>query len=420
MANQLLLNQIKRAIRRNLDELASQLINAHHPYLSRRAEISLAKFMIKQNQFPCDVIKHLCYRSVYVESNRSYILRLPNIRKMCYADPRYAPTIRLIITDPVVKGLLKGPGAICSILRHPPQKMSSCAYGVFSIMKILLDYASYADGAISSIHRTLLYDSLHRGDTQLARYILTDLAFDFTAERNGVLIAAIRNGCTDIAELLLADTRTDPNYDFYTILYSACYYGDLRIVRLLLEDKRVDMEKVWLMHTKIRKSTYRDANSLADSLHIASVKGHCEIVNLLLHDERVLFFSPDALWPKYKYGRAQVTAFVRDAFCAACGAGQVEVVKLYLKIGIIDPIVDRIILADAIKSICGSQSFAGMRYLIEVLQILIADPRVDLSNVSDYVIQFARNNFKTEIAKMLEDAKLSREKLEIIESCVFS
>jgi len=378
-----ILHQIKRAIKLNLDDKAYGLIKAYGSYLSRRDVRSLVSYMREVGKFPTKLLSYIYNISPYSSDvERCRILELAC--KYGYAD-----TVQLLVSNPIMERYVRKPHIAEFLIKEAVPKFHWIPLSSSSIfiVKFLLGYDTYR-----SSYAWLLNEMCQRGEPSIVRLILSDPGFDLAADNNRALSTAISNGRTSIVQMLLADSRTDPNYDFYEMLYDACYYGHVTvtIVEMLLSDPRVDVDLAERICAVIRSQVShlsRCASSMYDSLKIASSRGHCSIVKLLLQDERIVKRTCYTVHPD-----------VQIAFNAACSSGEIEVVKLYLNHNMVDPGASQ---NCAIISVCDSPSYSSIENLTEVAKILMADPRVDPSDLSNKALDCANRTRKKQIVELL-------------------
>ncbi len=162
-------------------------------------------------------------------------------------------------------------------------------------------------------------------------------------------------------------SKLDMSFDDNESIGWASIKGHTEIVKILLEDPRVDPS---------------DRNNLA--IRLASENGHIEIVKLLLKDPRV-----------------DPSDYNNYAIIYASTKGHAEIVKLLLA----DPRVDP-----------SAENNLAIRWAVvnchkEVVKLLLQDPRVDPSDGDNSAIKRASNNRHKEIVKLLLEDPRVRAKL---------
>ncbi|KAJ3003556.1 UNVERIFIED_CONTAM: hypothetical protein HDU68_005642, partial [Siphonaria sp. JEL0065] len=119
-----------------------------------------------------------------------------------------------------------------------------------------------------------------RGHLKAVQALLGDSRVDPSSLDNFAIRAASQNGHLEVVTLLLANPRVDPGIQANSSqpIRAACQNGHIQIAKLLLSDARV--------------------NPMAeggDCLHVALQHKQVEVIQALLHNERVLFHPWEGL-----------------------------------------------------------------------------------------------------------------------------
>ena len=186
---------------------------------------------------------------------------------------------------------------------------------------------------------------------------------DYVSETYPIILAVEKNN-QEIINLLLNDPRVDPGVDENAALQKAIQNNNLEIVNLLLNDQRVHpmcliIYAVMNNQIEIVKRLLEDSRvdpSCNDnrSLNLAAQKGHIDIVNLLLDDERL---RPD-----------------NKALEIASYEHRVDVVNRLLKDPRFDPTLNNYAAIEK----------AAEKENTKVVSILLNDERVDWNKLIDY------------------------------------
>lgn len=245
----------------------------------------------------------------------------------------------------------------------------------------------------------------------VANFLLNDSSHSWKIDpcesnnTTNVLIKSCEDGSVGVVKVLLADQRVDPTI-IHNIFYNspievACKNNHLEVVKLLLEDDTVN-------------PFY--SNGYISGFLRACEQGHTEIVELLLkHKKRYL----------EEINKNFYLEEINTNFCLACWNDHLEVVKLIIDDGEVDPSYDN---NDPIIAACNVGNLEMVKLLladkrvdpstdnnhcildmsesgnIEIIKLLLNDPRVDPTD-NDKAIITAKNNHNLDIVKLLEQYK---------------
>jgi len=276
--NRTILNQLRQAVKRGLDEKASQIIELHGAYLSKRDITHLISFMEKIGRYPIRVARYIYVRSPH----RAYFQPVRNLA---------------LLMD-----------------------MASDMNGIELMAQLFADNRFGLYGVFSCAVRSAGKD----GSTALVELLLSNDRIDPASSSNYAIGLACENGHTNMVRILLQDRRIDPSTDSDYALRIACANGHYSVVKLLLEDSRVDPSNaIWCAseagHTNIARILLQDTRITQDiqwclPLPTASYNGGAEMIRLLLADERIDPCRKANLWIN-----------------EACENGKIDMVRLLLE-----------------------------------------------------------------------------------------
>ncbi len=167
------------------------------------------------------------------------------------------------------------------LLKHPRVDLSThcdklnawaamaAANGHLDILNLWLDDPSVDPSANDN---EAIRSAAWNGHWDVVNRLLDDPRVDPSAIHYSSIIAAMQRS-VDVVLRLVEDERFDPSVENYFLISWASAMGDLHVVKRLLEHPRTDLStlgdkiKVWA--------------------ELAAENGHQDVVNLLLHDQRV-------------------------------------------------------------------------------------------------------------------------------------
>lgn len=207
----------------------------------------------------------------------------------------------------------------------------------------------------------------------------------------------IKDSGYEIIKLLLKDENVDLKISENIILYYAASDNQIDLMKILLNDSRI-----------------KNINDRANNpLRSACIKGHVEMVKLLLADKRIeptllnnLIFRSAVLHDNYEIAKLLLTNpkidpsdYNNDAIYTACSINNQNMIKLLLT----DSRVDPNIRPDKITEIYNKGN-------IEIIKLFIKNPKFDLSKISDVrILHIAEQEcnttdeiFSKKITKMMQ------------------
>jgi hypothetical protein len=240
--------------------------------------------------------------------------------------------------------------------------------------------------------------AVKRGHYNIVKLLLKPKIIDPSSKDNAAIIEAASSGHFKIVKLLLKDPRVDPSADDNLAICNAakCSYD---IVKLLLKDPRVDPTQ----HSNL-------------ALNSAIEHAQYKIVKLLLKDPRVdpsdnthgLYLPPITHAGDYKIlklllkdPRSDPTVADNAMIRRAVNNDREDLVQLLLKHPRTDPL--------------GPGGYEGMttidiaveRMNLKMLQLILADPRVDFLHWSGYAILSSVTGYCFEAAyALLKDPRV--------------
>ena len=256
--NQTILNRLRQAVKRGLDEKASQIIELHGAYLSRKDIRSLITYMDKIKMYSIGVIRYVYYVSPHrhdFDPSAEYSKvfdRIDYNRLLHRTEERYPEIFELLIKDnrfDASKDRPSGPynykneRTLRLLLENHPYTFDSsmvfivaCNRGFTNLVRELLDRPD-VDPALANneaIASACLY-----GHTDTIKMLLVDPRINPADQNNGAINDACRSNNINIVRLLLADERVDPN-DPVNRCRPIYNTNNIEIIRLLMSDDRVD------------------------------------------------------------------------------------------------------------------------------------------------------------------------------------
>jgi hypothetical protein len=224
------------------------------------------------------------------------------------------------------------------------------------------------------------------GDMERAQEILAEDSQDVAI--GAALLDACRNGRCDIVALLTVDARFDSSVDGDEAFRVACVNGHVEVVSMLLGELQLSIPIKVMM----------------DALDLAATAGHCDVVAVLVQDPRVnpglcqsfaleqYCHAGDVKRASELLGDPELDGGLPGAILAAASRnGRTAIVQLLLADSRVDPSVDE---DDAIK-------LASARGHDSVVKLLLADPRVDPAADSSEAIRNASFNGHASVVELL-------------------
>lgn len=242
-------------------------------------------------------------------------------------------------------------------------------HGNLEVVKFILEGIKEPDVTTS------FNEACDQDHKEVAEFLLPYVNKSFALDR------AAWAGYTDMVEKLLKEG--DPTHDKNSPLYGASLRGHLEVVKLLLEDKRVtpngrpicsaaEFGHLDIVKLLIEKGADPSCNH-NDPLRSAAAHGRYKVVKFLLQDTRV-----------------DPTDASNDAIQQAAKNGHAKVVEILLRDGRSDP---------------GANSnyalvFASRHNYIEVVQLLLQDGRI---NVTPDILHWAKKNKRDGVVALLQN-----------------
>jgi ankyrin repeat protein len=299
---------------------------------------------------------------------------------------------------------------------------AACTNGHLEVATVI---ACVDDGQVSSMldqSLALRYYCL-AGDLEHAREVLTGDSPDVTIKE--ALLDACRNGRCDIVALLTADARFDQAVDGEKAFELACVNGHVEVVSVLWRDFGLSLFGLSNVIFGLKRA-----------LQLAANAGHCDVVALLVQDERA---NPglDKSFALEHYCLAGDVKRVKAALdgpdfvaapvpganlTAASRNGHVAIVELLLLDPRVDPASDydvairyasfgghenvvKLLLADP-RVDPAAQNNSAIRNAssigcVSVVKLLLADPRVDPAAQNNVAIHYASSGGHESVVKLL-------------------
>jgi hypothetical protein len=226
------------------------------------------------------------------------------------------------------------------------------------------------------------------GDTEHVREILASDSPDVTIK--AALLDACKNGRCDIVALLAADPRYKPLVGDVEAFRLACENGHVEVVSMFLFDLNVPL--------RMKEHT------LGYMLHETATAGHCDVIALLVQDPRINR-GLDKLFALRHYCRAGDVRRVKVALEDQSLGGCLPAIILALASANGHAAIVQLLLADPRVDPCARANLA-LQFASEygresVVKILLADPRVDPAAEDNIAIREASANGHINIVKLL-------------------
>ncbi len=181
------------------------------------------------------------------------------------------------------------------------------------------------------------------GHLDIVKWLAFNPYFPIDNDIQLALCAAAEFGHDQIVKLLLTHKKVNPAYSQNLAFRTAATKGHLEVIKILLTDKRVD-----------------PADLDNEAIYFASLNGRYKITKLLLTDARVDPSHPD-----------------QRSLQGAIHQGHIEIVKLLLA-------DNRIDLASLKLDYNASFSFGESEHHPEIFELLLKNPKTDLSYLNYY------------------------------------
>lgn len=229
---------------------------------------------------------------------------------------------------------------------------------------------------------------------------------DPSIDNNKAIKWACSSNHVDIVKLLLANEKVDPAVLDNTIIRNASSYGYIEIVKLLLANEKVDPAAVEneairnacrYNRTEVAKLLLSDkrvnpSSRNNDAICFAFSNRNSDIVHLLMENERFDSFGSNFIFQR------------------ACECGYIKIVELLL--------ADERINQDA--NGITALLLAMKNNKPEIIKILLESPKIDLNSDSSKIMNFFEHNHNGDIAKLiipyLDMSKVSNDYLKRIET----
>jgi len=342
--NRIILSQIKRAIKHNLEDKADQIIKSSGDYLSKRNIKSLITYMNAIRMYSISVIRYILYgsrfrfdfdfgtylkRTGYIMlyragwTDHAEVVRI--ILDSMGTDTPFTWTLEDVIYDVIANGDAK---IIRCVLEHPNMADHLCnpsnnmieraiirasEYGYTDIVRLIIgnqkmtqhlnsvSYTAAISNACKYNHLDILFD--------LLKFVESKPYSSYALDLIGALLAACSKGNLEAARCLLMYSRVDPSTNNNAALSAACSSRNYDLVRLLLDDARVDPDRLpappYKRPIKIATKSFeifkmlmddgradpsRDNNTVLIKTLTANKRGIIDmrILELLLADRRVI------------------------------------------------------------------------------------------------------------------------------------
>jgi len=291
--NRSILNQIKRAIRLNLEDKASQIVKSYGSYLSRKDIRSLITYMDAVKMYSYCVIRYIYYVSPHrhdFDPSTEYSEAFDRIdynRMLHRTEEEYPEIFELLIQDdrfdasndrPSGPYNYKNEQTLRRLLEGHPYTYEpsmvfivACTRGFTNLVRELLDYPDINQALANN---EAMVSACYHGHTDIIKMLLVDPRINPADQNNGAINGACRSHNMDAVRLLLADDRVDPNdpVNRSRPIYNT---NNIEIIRLLMSDKRVD-------------PSADNNKAIRSAVKYGPNKTRAEQVKQLLTDDRVL------------------------------------------------------------------------------------------------------------------------------------
>ena len=360
---------------------------------------------------------------------------LKNVKFQSLADANDKVMFAILSQDlELVKNALKDPNGTYkardtnSFGRYTNPFRIACNFGQFAVVKLLVnDYGIDIDN-ISFVYaceeghddivkyiishpkfkldRWITDPLMQWGNTTVIRCLLAEKRFDPSLRNNQAIIEASCRGNGETVKLLLADPRVDPSVQDNLAIIMAARYAQVETVKLLLADPRVNPGD---QHNQaIINAAQRDALDIvrilkADPRVNPADQNNQAIINATQRENvetynhaiimaaryakvetvKLLFAHPRVINPGDQHNQAIINAAQRDAL---------DIVRILIA----DP---RVNPADQ-----NNQAIinAAEQDNLEIFQLLLADPRVDPSDQNNQAVFRVVYHGNVQILKLLQ------------------
>lgn len=365
--NRTILNQLKRAIKSNLEGNASHILELYGNYLSRKDIALLVRFMIRYRTYSIPIVRYICCISQHrhelgkdIRASMYIMLRhagqegsmdlieilLSSIQAELYAG-RYEYNRDLDITIECIMRCCDS-NIIISLLEYSqaePQYIrnkidlameQACITEYADVILFMLEDEQISRHITPNLYASALKISSTRSGCLIVRILLKHLD-RFVPESirsiciGKALVSACSAGIPETVRCFLEDPRIDLAYDRNAAIYNACAYDNPAIVRLLLDDDRVDPTQ----------------GGLAGTMY-AYAAGKYEIIKMLIDDGRAD--------PSSNNNKTLI-----DAITDCVGREQMDIIRLLL--------TDRRVVSAGLTDAIKLAKFYGSRHdIIDILE----------------------------------------------------
>ena len=296
--------------------------------------------------------------------------------------------------------------------------------GHVDVVRLLLETPGVDCNAPNDEGESPLYLAASKGRTQVVTALLGHpevLVETMRWDGRTALLQAAGEGHDTVVSLLLADGRANPNHrladGFFTPSVMAITGGYTQVVRVLLADSRLDVHaplfgkgwsggvlqdgespKGWFktpLKTVLKRERAKASRYMNITiLHLAVIKGHTEIVRVLLQDGR--------LNPNDKDGPNEMNLLI-----LAATVGNLDVIKTLLD----DPRVEVNVSSTSYGTPLRVAATEGHADIVELLLARGADPNANGGYLRSRPLEKAAKQVQKPPKEWLQDRELGRVKV---------